>query len=125
MILRLNKLSTNNFVEFLNYNKKIVFQTEKYKICDVPKWDAISNKKEKYYFDDYLEEALSMGKIKVINNYNIEQSNQLIKKGIFPIGCGINPKSGGFFLVFPGTAGYFNTLELITLENKQNQRIQD
>ena len=66
-----------------------------------------------------------MGKKKVIYNYNIEQSNQLIKKGIFPIGCGINPKSGGFFLVFSGTAGYFNTLELIMLENKQDQQIQD
>lgn len=82
------------------------------------------NEKEKYYFNDYLEEALSMGKKKVIYNYNIEQSNQLIKKGIFPIGCGINPKSGGFFLVFFGTPGYFNTLELIALENKQDQQIQ-
>ena len=38
-----------------------------------------------------------MNKKKVIYNYNIEQSNQLIKKGMFPIGCGINPKTGGFF----------------------------
>ena len=50
-----------------------------------------------------------MNKKKVIYNYNIEQSNQLIKKGMFPIGCGINPKSGGFFLVFYGTKGYYNT----------------
>ena len=54
-----------------------------------------------------------MGKKKVIYNYNIEQSNQLIKKGMFPIGCGINPKSGGFFLVFYGTTGYYNTLDLM------------
>ncbi len=66
-----------------------------------------------------------MNKKKVIYNYNIEQSNQLIKKGMFPIGCGINPKSGGFFLVFSGTPGYFNTLDLIALENKQKQQIQE
>ncbi len=70
---------------------------EKCKLCGVPKWDITSNKKrnkrEKYYFDDYLEEALSMNKKKVIYNYNIEQSNQLIKKGMFPIGCGIDRKS--------------------------------
>ncbi len=64
-----------------------------------------------------------MGKKKVIYNYNIEQSNQLIKKGMFPIGCGINPKSGGFFLVFYGTTGYYNTLDLIALENNQKQEI--
>ena len=79
----------------------------------------------KFYFDDYLEEALSMNKKKVIYNYNIEQSNQLIKKGMFPIGCGINPKLGGFFLVFSGTPGYFNTLDLIALENQQNEQIQE
>ena len=62
-----------------------------------------------------------IGNKKVIYNYNIEQSNQLIKKGILPIGCGINPKSGGFFLVFSGTPGYFNTLDLIALESKQKE----
>ena len=83
------------------------------------------NEKEKYYFDDYFKEAISMNKKKVIYNYNIEQSNQLIKKGMFPIGCGINPKSGGFFLVFYGTQGYFNTLDLIALENKQKEQKQE
>lgn len=78
-----------------------------------------------YYFDDYFEEVLYMYKKKVIYNYNIEQSNQLIKKGMFPIGCGINPKSGGFFLVFSGTKGYYNTLDLIALENKQKEQIQE
>ncbi len=63
-----------------------------------------------------------MDKKKVIYNYNIEQSNQLIKKGMFPIGCGINPKSGGFFLVFSGTQGYYNTLDLIALESKQKEQ---
>lgn len=66
-----------------------------------------------------------MSNKKIIYNYNIEQSNQLIKKGISPIGCGINPKSGGFFLVFYGTPGYFNTLDLITLESKQKEQIQE
>ena len=66
-----------------------------------------------------------MGKKKVIYNYNIEQSNQLIKKGIFPIGCGINPKSERFFLVFFGMPGYFNTLDLIMLQSKQNQQTQE
>lgn len=66
-----------------------------------------------------------MNKKKVIYNYNIEQSNQLIKKGMFPIGCGINPKSGGFFLVFSGTQGYFNTLDLIALEGKQKEQTQE
>lgn len=67
----------------------------------------------------------SMNKRKVICNYNIEQSNQLIKKGMFPIGCGINPKTGGFFLVFLGTQGYYNTLDLIALENKQMEQKQE
>lgn len=62
---------------------------------------------------------------KIIYNYNIEQSNQLIKKGMSPIGCGINPKSGGFFLVFHGTPGYFNTLDLIALENEQKEQMQE
>ena len=66
-----------------------------------------------------------MSKKKVIYNYNIEQSNQLIKKGMFPIGCGINPKSGGFFLVFSGTSGYFNTLDLIALESKQKKQAEE
>lgn len=62
-----------------------------------------------------------MSNKKVIYNYNIEQSNQLIKKGMFPIGCGINPKTGGFFLVFMGTEKYYNTLDQIALENKQKE----
>ena len=66
-----------------------------------------------------------MNKRKVIYNYNIEQSNQLIKKGMFPIGCGINPKTAGFFLVFSGTQGYFNTLDLIALEGKQKEQTQE
>lgn len=66
-----------------------------------------------------------MSNKKVIYNYNIEQSNQLIKKGMFPIGCGINPKTGGFFLVFYGTKGYYNTLDLIALENKQKEAMQE
>lgn len=80
---------------------------------------------ENYYFNDYFEEALHMNKKKVIYNYNIEQSNRLIKKGMFPIGCGINPKTGGFFLVFSGTQGYFNTLDLIALEGKQKEQTQE
>lgn len=71
-----------------------------------------------------IKRRLFMSKKRVIYNYNIEQSNQLIKKGMFPIGCGINPKSGGFFLVFSGTQGYFNTLDLIALENKQNEQME-
>lgn len=84
-------------------------------------------KKEKYYFNDYFKcwRTIFMSKKKVIYNYNIEQSNQLIKKGMFPIGCGINPKSGGFFLVFYGTTGYYNTLDLIALENNQNGQKQE
>ena len=71
------------------------------------------------------EEDLYMNKKKVIYNYNVEQSNQLIKKGMSPIGCGINPKTGGFFLVFYGTKGYYNTLDLIALENKQKEHTQE
>ena len=95
------------------------------KICKYVMSHKKGNEKEIIIFDDYLEEALHMNKKKVIYNYNIEQSNQLIKKGMFPIGCGINPKTGGFFLVFSGTTGYFNTLDLIALENKQNQQAQE
>ena len=79
------------------------------------------------YFNDYFKcwRFIFMSNKKVVYNYNIEQSNQLIKKGMFPIGCGINPKTGGFFLVFMGTQGYYNTLDLIALENKQKGQIQE
>lgn len=46
LVLRINKLSMKNFVEFLNGSKKIVLQMEKNKLCDVPKWDVTSSKKE-------------------------------------------------------------------------------
>ncbi len=82
-------------------------------------------KRKRILMNILRKDRFLMNKKKVIYNYNIEQSNQLIKKGMFPIGCGINPKSGGFFLVFSGTPGYFNTLDLIALENKQKQYMQE
>lgn len=66
-----------------------------------------------------------MLKNKPVYNYDIEECNQLFKKGVYPIGCGINPKTGGFFLVFYETKGYYNTLDLIALENKQKQEMQE
>lgn len=66
-----------------------------------------------------------MNKKKVVYNYNIEQSNQLIKKGTPPIGCGINPKTGGFFLVFMGTEKYYDTLDLIVMENRQKEQTEE
>ena len=77
---------------------------------------------------DELEKALQpvlLGMVNELTERVYQTLNQLIKKGMFPIGCGINPKSGGFFVVFYGTKGYFNTLDLIALENKQKEQMQE
>ena len=46
-------------------------------------------------------------------NYDMEESNKLIKLGIFPIGCGIGTKDGQPYLVFRATKTYFDARDLI------------
>ena len=41
-----------------------------------------------------------MSKKKYTYNYDIEECNQLFKRGVFPIGCGKHDKTGNVFLVF-------------------------
>lgn len=54
---------------------------------------------------------------KPIYNYNIEQCNQLFKKGVNPIGCGIGDKDGRVYMVFIASKKYFEMLKLIEYEN--------
>ena len=50
---------------------------------------------------------------KPIYNYDLEQCNQLFKKGVNPIGCGTNDKTGKVFHVFIASKKYFEMLKLI------------
>lgn len=57
-----------------------------------------------------------MLKSKPVYNYDIEQCNQLFKKGIKPIGCGINDKTGNVFHVFIASKKYFDMVKLVNFE---------
>ncbi|MBC5744325.1 hypothetical protein FMM74_012200 [Lachnospiraceae bacterium MD308] len=52
-----------------------------------------------------------MGKKKVVYNYNIEECNQLFKRGVFPIGCGKHDKTGNVFHVFCVNSRYLKVLD--------------
>jgi len=54
---------------------------------------------------------------KPIYNYDINQCNSLFKKGVNPIGCGVNNKTGKVFHVFIPSKKYFEMLKLIEFEN--------
>lgn len=59
---------------------------------------------------------MGMLKNKPVYNYDIEECNQLFKKGIFPIGCGIGDKDGRVFHVFAASRKYFDMVKLIHYE---------
>lgn len=48
-------------------------------------------------------------------NYNIEECNQLVKRGIRPIGVGTHDKTGNVYLVFIADSRYLRTLNDIRL----------
>ena len=66
-----------------------------------------------------------MSNIKPVYNYDLEECNQLFKKGIFPIGCGIGDRDGQVYHVFIASRKYFDMVKLIHYENeeKQNSKI--
>ena len=59
---------------------------------------------------------------KPIYNYDLEQCNKLFKKGVNPIGCGINDKTGKVFHVFIASKKYFEMLKLIEYEQKEKEQ---
>ena len=66
-----------------------------------------------------------MNKKKVIYNYNIEECNQLFKRGVFPIGCGKHDKTGNVFLVFCVNSRYLKVLKdirLLASQGTENNR---
>lgn len=52
-----------------------------------------------------------MSNKKYVYNYDIEECNQLFKRGVFPIGCGKHNKTGNVFLVFCVNSRYLKVLE--------------
>lgn len=52
-----------------------------------------------------------MSNKKYAYNYDIEECNQLFKRGVFPIGCGKHDKTGNVFLVFRSDRRYLKVLE--------------
>ena len=59
---------------------------------------------------------------KPIYNYDLEQCNQLFKKGVNPIGCGTNDKTGKVFHVFIASKKYFEMVKLIEYEQKEKEQ---
>ena len=51
--------------------------------------------------------------VKPTFNYDIAESNQLIKLGFSPIGCGIGDKDGRPYIVFRSSKSYFDARDLI------------
>lgn len=62
-----------------------------------------------------------MLKDKPIYNYDIDQCNQLFKKGVVPIGIGRHDVTGNTYVVFKANSKYFNMLELIRYENEEKK----
>ena len=63
-----------------------------------------------------IRKGKCMLKNKPVYNYDIEQCNQLFKRGINPIGCGTNDKTGNVFHVFVASKKYFDMVKLINYE---------
>ena len=61
-----------------------------------------------------------MSNKKYAYNYDIEECNQLFKRGVFPIGCGKHDKTGNVFHVFRVNGRYIKVLEDIRLIGSQN-----
>lgn len=57
--------------------------------------------------------------MKPVYNYNLEQCNRLFKKGVHPIGVGVNDKTGNVFHVFKGERYYFDMLSAVLYEMEQ------
>ena len=62
-----------------------------------------------------------MMKTKPVYNYDLDQVNALFKRGVFPIGIGVNNKTGNTYVVFKANMRYFDTLKLIEYEQKESQ----
>lgn len=60
--------------------------------------------------------------MKPVYNYNLEQCNRLFKKGVHPIGVGVNDKTGNVFHVFKGERYYFDMLSAVLYEMEQGAR---
>ena len=63
-----------------------------------------------------------MLKTKPVYNYDLDQCNALFKKGVNPIGCGTNDKTGRVFHVFIASKKYFEMLKLIEYEQKEKEQ---
>lgn len=85
---------------------------------DTTLFDEKKKREEKYYFDDYFKcwRTIFMNSKRYAYNYDIEECNQLFKKGVFPIGCGVGDKGGRVFHVFTANRRYFDTVRLINYE---------
>lgn len=70
----------------------------------------------------YAKETIVMMKTKPVYNYDLNQVNALFKKGVFPIGIGVNDKTGNTYVVFKANMRYFDTLKLIEYEQKEMQK---
>lgn len=66
-----------------------------------------------------------MTKKKYAYNYNLEECDRLMKKGISPIGCGINPSTNSVYHVFNPTRVYFGILDLVRIELADNHLSKD
>ncbi len=61
-----------------------------------------------------------MSNKKYAYNYDIEECNQLFKRGVFPIGCGRHDKTGNVFHVFCADGKYLKVLEDIRILRSQS-----
>lgn len=82
------------------------------------------NKREKYYYD-YFEcwRSIFVNKKRYAYSYDIEECNQLFKRGVFPIGCGRHDKTGNVFLVFCVNSRYLRVLNDIRFLASQGTEI--
>ena len=73
---------------------------------------------------EYLcrKKLMYMLKNKPVYNYDIEECNQLFKKGVYPIGCGVGDKDGRVFHVFTANRRYFDTVRLINFEMNEKRQ---
>ncbi len=66
-----------------------------------------------------------MSNKKYAYNYDIEECNQLFKRGVFPIGCGRNNKTGNIFHVFRADGRYLKVLgdiRFLASQSNENSR---
>ena len=66
-----------------------------------------------------------MSSKKYTYNYDIEECNQLFKRGVFPIGCGKHDKTGNVFHVFCVNSRYVKVLDdirLLASQGTENNR---